>query len=142
VRVIEAVGLRKRYGRGRRAVDAVDGLDLVVPAGGVFGFLGPNGSGKTTTIRCLLGLARPTGGTVRVLGVDPWTRFHEVQRRVGSMIETQALFPGFSGRRNLELLAATYGLPEAAIDVALEQVDLADRAADDLRTYSLGMRHC
>lgn len=67
--VIEIEGLRKEYRRlrGRRSV-AVEGLDLVVPAGGVFGFLGPNGSGKTTTIRCLLGLIRPTAGDISVLG--------------------------------------------------------------------------
>ena len=66
--VIEIEGLRKEYGRGRRRVAAIDGLDLVVPEGGVFGFLGPNGSGKTTTIRCVLGLVRPTRGAVRLLG--------------------------------------------------------------------------
>ena len=68
--VIEIAGLRKEYRPLRRRTQvAVDGLDLEVPAGGVFGFLGPNGSGKTTTIRCLLGLSRPTAGTCRLLGV-------------------------------------------------------------------------
>jgi ABC-2 type transport system ATP-binding protein len=66
--VIEIEGLGKRYRRRARVTAAVDGLDLVVPEGGVFGFLGPNGSGKTTTIRCVLGLARPTAGSVRLLG--------------------------------------------------------------------------
>jgi ABC-2 type transport system ATP-binding protein len=140
VDVIEAVDLRKRYGRGDRAVEAVAGLNFVVPPGGVFGFLGPNGSGKTTTIRCLLGLARPTGGALRVLGVQPWGGFARVQHRVGAMSETQALFPGFSGRRNLELLAGIYGLPGSAIDDVLERVDLTDRAGDLVSTYSLGMR--
>jgi ABC-2 type transport system ATP-binding protein len=139
--VIAIEGLRKEYGRFRApATVAVDGLDLSVPAGGVFGFLGPNGAGKTTTIRNLLGLARPTAGRCRVFGVDTRGEFHRVQRRVGTMIETQALFPGFSGRRNLSLLAGMEGIPESAVDDALDRVGLADRADDRLATYSLGMK--
>lgn len=139
--VIEVTGLRKEYRqrRGHRIV-ALDGLDLSVPAGGVYGFLGPNGSGKTTTIRCLLGLARPTAGGCRVLGADSSSGYASVQHRVGSMIETQALFPGFTGRENLSLLAETAGLRGAAVGETLERVGLADRADDLLRTYSLGMR--
>jgi ABC-2 type transport system ATP-binding protein len=139
--VIEVAGLRKEYRqrRGHRIV-ALDGLDLSVPAGGVFGFLGPNGSGKTTTIRCLLGLARPTAGGCRVLGAHSSSDYASVQHRVGSMIETQALFPGFTGRENLSLLTEMAGLPGSAVDTALERVELATRADDLLRTYSLGMR--
>src|SRR5918995_4068460 len=107
---VQTVGLRKTYRRRRGRQVAVAGLDLKVPAGGVHGFLGPNGSGKTTTIRCLLGLARPTAGTCRVLGADPSRDYARVQGRVGSMIETHALFPGFTGRRNLLLLAEMAGL--------------------------------
>jgi ABC-2 type transport system ATP-binding protein len=106
----------------------------------VFGFLGPNGAGKTTTIRNLLGLARPSAGRCRVFGVDTQREFYRVQRRVGTMIETQALFLGFSGRRNLSLLAGTEGIPESAVDEALERVGLADRADDRVATYSLGMK--
>jgi ABC-2 type transport system ATP-binding protein len=139
--VISLEGLRKEYRRWRGpATVAVDGLDLSVPAGGVFGFLGPNGAGKTTTIRNLLGLARPTAGRCRVFGVDTQREFYRVQRRVGTMIETQALFLGFSGRRNLSLLAGTEGIPESAVDDALQRVGLADRADDRLATYSLGMK--
>ncbi|HKH04788.1 MAG TPA: ABC transporter ATP-binding protein [Acidimicrobiales bacterium] len=139
--VIEVAGLRKEYRQGRRPpVVALDGLDLSVPAGGVHGFLGPNGSGKTTTIRCLLGLARPTAGTCRVLGADPSRDYARVQGRVGSMIETHALFPGFTGRRNPLLLAEMAGLTGAAVEAALDRVDLAARADDLLATYSLGMR--
>jgi ABC-2 type transport system ATP-binding protein len=139
--VISIEGLRKVYRRVRGpATVAVDGLDLSVPAAGVFGFLGPNGAGKTTTIRTLLGLARPSAGHCRVFGFDTQREFHRVQRRVGTMIETQALFPGFSARRNLSLLADTAGIPESAVDQALERVALADRADDRLATYSLGMR--
>src|SRR5947209_13493697 len=101
--VIEIEGLVKEYRRlrGGRTL-AVDGLDLSVPAGGVFGFLGPNGAGKTTTIRCLLGLVRPTAGRCRLLGQDVETGLGRVIGRVGSIVETPALYPRFSGRRNLE----------------------------------------
>jgi ABC-2 type transport system ATP-binding protein len=139
--VISIDGLRKEYRRFRGpATVAVDGLDLSVPVGGVFGFLGPNGAGKTTTIRTLLGLARPSAGGCRIFGVDTQRELHRVQRRIGTMIETQALFLGFSGRRNLSLLAGMEGIGEAAVDEALGRVGLADRADDRLATYSLGMR--
>lgn len=139
--VIEIEGLRKEYRRlrGGRTV-AVDGLDLVVPDGGVFGFLGPNGSGKTTTIRCLLGLATPTGGSCRVFGRDSSTELHHVVPKIGSIVEAPALFATFSGVKNLELLAATYSLPASRIDSVLETVDLADRRKDLVKHYSLGMR--
>src|SRR5687767_9430057 len=102
---IEIVGLRKEYRRtrGGRTV-AVDGLDLEVPVGGVFGFLGPNGSGKTTTMRCLLGLVRPTAGRMFVLGAEVPAALRTVVRRVGSVIETPAMFPTMSARENMLLL--------------------------------------
>jgi ABC-2 type transport system ATP-binding protein len=139
--VIEIRGLRKEYraGRGRRTL-ALDRVDLEVPDCGVFGFLGPNGAGKTTTIRCLLNLARPTDGRCMVLGVDPQVHFERIQRQVGSLIENQALFPAFSGRRNLSHLARLRRLPMTRVDDTLERVGLSDRADDLLRTYSLGMR--
>ena len=139
--VIEIEGLRKDYRSlrgGTRA--AVDGLDLEVPAGGVFGFLGPNGSGKTTTIRCLLGLARPTAGTCRLLGVRTPAHVGQVISRVGAIVESPALFPTMSGRRNLALLARIDGIGTKAIDAVLDRVGLAERADDLVKTYSLGMR--
>ena len=139
--VIEVEGLRKRYRRLRgRDTTAVDGLDLSVPEGGVFGFLGPNGSGKTTTIRCLLGLVRPSGGTCRLLGVDCATELPRVIGRVGSIVETPAFFPSFSGRRNLDLLARLDGIGPQAVHRTLDRVGLAERADDRVKTYSLGMR--
>jgi ABC-2 type transport system ATP-binding protein len=139
--VIEIEGLRKEYRHVRRGTQvAVDGLDLEVPAGGVFGFLGPNGSGKTTTIRCLLGLAQPTAGTCRLLGAVAPRDVGTVIRRVGAIVETPALFPTMSGRRNLALLARAEGIGPATVDRALERVGLAERAGDQVRTYSLGMR--
>jgi ABC-2 type transport system ATP-binding protein len=138
--VIELEGLRKEYRRlrGSRTV-AVDGLDLSVPSGGVFGFLGPNGAGKTTTIRCLLGLVRPSGGRCRLLGREP-ADLHQVIRRVGSIVESPTMYPRFSGRRNLELLARIDGIGPSRVREVLEQVALAERADDLVKTYSLGMK--
>jgi ABC-2 type transport system ATP-binding protein len=138
--VIEVTGLRKSYrhpGRGTRT--AVDGLDLSVPEGGVFGFLGPNGAGKTTTIRCLLGLVALTAGTCRLLGADVG-ELQRVAGRVGSMVETPALFPTMSGRRNLELLGRLHGIGPRRVSEVLERVGLAARADDMVKRYSLGMR--
>jgi ABC-2 type transport system ATP-binding protein len=141
VAVIEIEGLRKDYRRFRgRPVAALDGLDLAVAEGGVFGFLGPHGSGKTTTIRCLLGLARPTAGTCRVLGADSGRQLAGVIRRIGSLVETPGLFPGMSGRRNLALLGRLDGIGPARVDRVLERIGLDDRADDPVRGYSLGMR--
>jgi ABC-2 type transport system ATP-binding protein len=139
--VIEVEGLRKEFRRlrGGRTV-AVAGLDLEVPDGGVFGFLGPNGAGKTTTIRCLLGLVRPDTGSVRLLGTDVTKGLSRVIGKVGSIVEQPALFPRFSGRRNLEILGRIQGRDGAAVDSVLERVGLAERAKDNVRTYSLGMK--
>jgi ABC-2 type transport system ATP-binding protein len=141
--VIEVEGLHKVYVRhkrfGRREAHAVDGLDLSVPEGGVFGFLGPNGSGKTTTIRCLLGLVRATEGRCRILGAEPGD-LASVIGRIGSIVETPLLFPTFSGRRNLRLLADLGGFAGRDVDGPLDRVGLLDRADDQVRTYSLGMR--
>jgi ABC-2 type transport system ATP-binding protein len=139
--VIEVEGLRKEYRRlrGGRTI-AVDGLDLSVPVGGVFGFLGPNGAGKTTTIRCLLGLVRPSGGRLSLLGADVRHDLPSVIGRVGSIVEAPAMFPRFTGRRNLEILARIHGEGGAAIDAALDRVSLTERAKDPVRTYSLGMK--
>jgi len=139
--VIELEQLRKEYRRvrGGRTI-AVDSLDLSVPAGGVFGFLGPNGAGKTTTVRCLLGLVRPSRGRARLLGVDSQRDLSSVIDRVGSIVETPALFPSFSGRRNLSLLGQTIGIGASRVDDVLQLVGLATRADDKVKNYSLGMR--
>lgn len=139
--VIEVEGLRKEYRRlrGARTI-ALDGLDLTVPEGGVFGFLGPNGAGKTTTIRCLLGLARASGGRGRLLGAEVPGGLAGVAGRVGSIVETPAAYPRFSGRTNLELLARVAGVGRSRVREVLEQVGLADRAEDLVKTYSFGMK--
>jgi ABC-2 type transport system ATP-binding protein len=138
--VIEVEGLHKEYRRVRgRTTVAVDGLDLAVPQGGVFAFLGPNGAGKTTTIRCLLGLVRATGGWCRLLGQEP-EDLHRVIGRVGSIVESPTMYPRFSGRRNLELLGRISGIGRARVARVLEEVGLAERADDQVKTYSLGMK--
>jgi ABC-2 type transport system ATP-binding protein len=137
---IEAYNLRKVYRtrQGRHA--AVDGLDLRVPLGGVHGFLGPNGSGKTTTIRMLLGLITADSGYIRVLDHEVPLHLDRVIDRVGAIVEQPKFFPNFSGRKNLNLLATAIGSTRHQVDLVLEDVGLAGRAGDKFRTYSLGMK--
>nr|WP_167203224.1 ATP-binding cassette domain-containing protein [Kribbella shirazensis] len=134
-------GLRKTYRtrRGRRVV-AVRGLDLEVPAGGVHGFLGPNGSGKTTSIRMLLGLVRADAGTMSVLGKPVPARLPEVVGRIGAIVESPKFFPAFTGQKNLELLAEAIGVPRTRVGEVLEQTSLGERGKDRFRSYSLGMK--
>ena len=139
--VIDIVGARKAYRRRRRPPErALDGLDLSVGSGGVHGFLGPNGSGKTTTIRMLLGLVRPDAGELRLLGRPVPDGLPEVIGQVGALVETPLFFPAFSGRLNLRLLADTAGVPATRVEECLEIVGLRERADDRFRGYSLGMK--
>ena len=139
--VIETAGLRKEFhGRKGGLRVAVQNLDLAVPAGGVHGFLGPNGSGKTTTIRMLLGLARPTAGTMALFGRSVPDHLPEVIGRVGAVVESPKFSPNFSGRLNLELLAGAIGAPRGAVDAAVEMVNLTGRDGDRYKSYSLGMK--
>lgn len=128
--------LRKSY-RGR---PAVDGLDLRVPARGVHGFLGPNGSGKTTTIRMLLGLVRPDSGRMRIFGTPVPRQLPAVIGRVGAIVESPKFFPSFTARRNLDLLASAIGAAPAAVDEVLEQTGLAERSREPYKGFSLGMK--
>jgi len=134
-------GLTKRF----HHQVAVDDVDLVVPRGAVYGFLGPNGSGKTTTIRMLLGLVRPTAGTHELLGLAMPDRAAEVLPRVGSLVEGPAFHPYLSGRANLARLdasdrSADTATATARIDTALDRVGLLAAAGKRYRAYSLGMR--
>ena len=138
--VIEATGLRKEF-RSRRGVRvAVEDLDLAVPAGGVHGFLGPNGSGKTTTIRMLLGLALATEGEMRLFGQPVPQLLPSVIDRVGAVVESPKFSPHFTGRQNLTLLARTIGAPAGQVDAAVETVGLTGRDRDRFKSYSLGMK--
>ncbi len=141
--VVEVAGARKTYRRFRKPPQrAVDGLDLTVGEGGVHGFLGPNGSGKTTTIRLLLGLVRADAGSgpITLLGRRVPDELPDVVNEVGALVETPQFFPSFSGRRNLEILARVAGLPDARVDEALARVALTGRADDRVKAYSLGMK--
>jgi ABC-2 type transport system ATP-binding protein len=138
---LATAGLTKRFG----AQTAVDGIDLDVPEGAVYGFLGPNGSGKTTTIRMALGLVRPTAGTVTLLGRPMPGDLGEVLPRVGALVEGPAFHPYLSGRANLARLDAAdrYADPRTSgrrIDDALDRVGLLHAGAKRYRAYSLGMR--
>jgi ABC-2 type transport system ATP-binding protein len=132
--LIETERLTKRYGHRL----AVDGLDLRVRRGEVYGFLGPNGAGKTTTLRVLLGLVRPTSGTVRVLDAPPGRP--AALARIGSLVEEPGFYPYLSGRDNLRVLASYAAVPSGRVDEVLEVVRLGSRAADRFGTYSLGMK--
>ncbi|MFJ7331796.1 ATP-binding cassette domain-containing protein [Streptomyces sp. NPDC101116] len=140
--VIATRALTKRYRGGQLAVD---GLDLTVPAGSVFGFLGPNGSGKTTTIRMLMGLIEPTSGTARVLGQPMPRATRAVLPHVGALIEGPALYGFLSGRDNLARYdsadpAADPRTRRARVAAALDRVGLTAAAGKKARAYSLGMK--
>ena len=138
---VETVGLTKRFGQQV----AVDGIAMSVPQGSVYGFLGPNGSGKTTTIRMLLGLVEPTAGRRSLLGLPMPHGAGDALPRVGSLVEGPAFHPYLSGRSNLARLDAADLLadPRTAgrrIDAALDRVGLLAAAGKRYRAYSLGMR--
>ncbi|WP_152360698.1 ABC transporter ATP-binding protein [Microlunatus speluncae] len=134
-------GLTKRFGRQL----AVDDVDLVVPAGATYGFLGPNGSGKTTTIRMLLDLIRPTAGSHRLFGLPMPQSSRAVLKRVGALVEGPAFHPYLSGRSNLIRLdaadrSADPRTSDRRVDAALDRVGLLGAAGKKYRAYSLGMR--
>ncbi len=135
---VEARELTKRY----HGVSAVDRIELAVGPGEIYGFLGPNGTGKTTTMRMLLGLVRPDAGSIRLFGRDPRTDVLAALRGVAGIIEEPRLYPYLSGRANLEMLVDydRGGEGRATIDEVLETVELRDRAADRVSEYSQGMR--
>lgn len=138
---IATKGLTKRFG----GVAAVDAVDLAVPSGSVFGFLGPNGSGKTTTIRILLGLINPSAGSWELLGKAMPGAASVALPRVGALIEGPAFYPWLSGADNLARLDAAgpdgqRSSRRTRIDEALSRVGLTAAAGKKYRAYSLGMR--
>jgi ABC-2 type transport system ATP-binding protein len=138
--VIRAQGLTKHYG----ATVAVDRIDLEVGAGEIVGILGPNGSGKTTTILMLLGLTEPSAGKAEVAGFDPLRAPLEVKRRVGYLPDQVGFYDGLSARDNLAYTARLAGLPrreiDARFDAAMIRVGLPDVGRDRVATFSRGMR--
>src|SRR6185503_3348106 len=124
--------LTKRF--GRRA--AVDRLTMRVEWGDIYGFLGPNGAGKSTTLRMLLGLVRPTSGTIKFsVRASNW-EYLRARSRIGAIIETPAFYENFSARRNLQLLASlSGGVKSTRVEEVLEIVDLRDRARDPVKVF-------
>jgi len=156
---VEATGLTKVFEKGRRTVwqrltrqpdrrerfVAVNGIDLRVERGEIFGVLGPNGAGKTTTLRMLATLLEPTGGEVRVLGIDVKRDPRAVRAKLGAMLSGErSLYWKLTARENLEYFAALYHVPpkeqRARIDASLAAVKLMDRADDYVERFSTGMR--
>jgi len=132
---VEVRGLTKTFGR----VTAVRGMSFTAPAGKVTGFLGPNGSGKTTTLRVVLGLVRPDAGAALIGGV-PYSRLARPRRTVGALLEASGFHPGRRARDHLLVLADAAGIPRARVDEVLGQVGLAAAADRRVREFSLGMR--
>src|SRR4051794_124944 len=137
VLAVDAVDVTKRYG----SLVAVDGITVRVAQGEVYGVLGPNGAGKTTFLRMLFGLIRPDSGTIELFGRSWASHGTRSLDGVAGFIESPRFYPGLSGRRNLQLLAALDGgVAKSRIDEVLEVVDLAGRARDKVGGYSFGMR--
>lgn len=137
VAILQTEGLTKHFG----GFKAVDDLNLDVQEGDLYGFLGPNGSGKTTSMRMILRLIRPTAGRVLMFGDDVRTHFIGIMERVGALVELPAYYPYLSAVKNLEILRlASGGVPASRIPEILETVGLAPRMHDRVGTYSQGMR--
>jgi ABC-2 type transport system ATP-binding protein len=135
--ILRTTGLAKRFGK----LEAVKDLSIELRRGEVFGFLGPNGAGKSTTVGMILGLVRPTAGSIELFGRDATADRWAALRRVGAMIEEPAFYSYLSGWDNLEVLArATGDIPRSRITEVLERVNLSDRAGDRCGHYSMGMK--
>jgi len=133
---IEVEGLSRTFNSRR----AVDDISFTVEAGEIFGFLGHNGAGKTTSIRMLTGQLRPTSGHARVAGCNIITEQRRLKPLIGVVSETQNLYERMSARENLTFAARLYGTGNKRIDDALDQVGLLDRANDNVQQYSNGMK--
>ncbi|HKO96832.1 MAG TPA: ABC transporter ATP-binding protein [Pyrinomonadaceae bacterium] len=133
---IEVTGLSRTF----KNLHAVADISFTVDAGEIFGFLGHNGAGKTTSIRMLTGQLRPTAGSARVAGCDVVTERQRLKPLIGVVSENQNLYERMSGRENLALAARLYGAGSKRIDEALDQVGMLDRAGDYVRDYSNGMK--
>ena len=137
---VETRGLTRDFGSFR----AVDGIDLAVPAGSFYGFLGPNGAGKSTTIKCLTGLLKPSGGTMRILGIDPLADPVAVKRRIGVVPEDLALFDRLTAEETLMFVSQVHGIePDVAKSRSadlLALMDLKSAGTTLVTDFSHGMR--
>ncbi len=131
--VLSISNLTKHFGR----IKAVNGLNLEVRRGQVFGMLGPNGSGKTTTLGMLTGVVNPTSGDFSWFGHPPT---HQIRKKIGAVLEHPIFYPYLSGQKNLELNAMIKACPPENIPNVLELVELTARKDDKYKTYSLGMK--
>ena len=132
---LEARRLTKTF----RSVRAVTELSFTAQAGLVTGFLGPNGSGKTTTLKMILGLVRPDSGQALIDG-RPYTELRSPRRTIGATLETTGFHPGRTGRNHLRVIADSAGISRTRVDEVLDQVQLTDAAGRRVRGYSLGMK--
>ncbi|TCS95836.1 ABC transporter ATP-binding protein [Hazenella coriacea] len=136
VNVIETNQLTRNFGK-RISVNAID---LKVPQGEIYGFLGPNGAGKTTTIRMLLGLIKPSSGSVRIFGKDLSKHRQSILKRVGSLVESPSFYGHLSGFENLKVVATILGVSQKRITEVLKMVRLEKDAHRKAKQYSLGMK--
>lgn len=135
--MIETNQLTKRY----KDHDAVHRVSLSVPKGSIYGFIGPNGAGKSTTMKLLLGLIKPSGGSIRLLGKEMNQKSRlDILRETGSLIEAPSCYGHLTGQENLEIVAELKGIPKSDIDRVLEVVQLTQYRRQKVKQYSLGMR--
>ncbi|MEN2767436.1 ABC transporter ATP-binding protein [Ornithinibacillus xuwenensis] len=134
--IVETKKLTKRFGKEYAVAD----LEMKIPRGEIYGFLGPNGAGKTTTIRMLLGLMKPTAGSVQVFGKDLRKDRINILNKVGSLVENPSYYPHLTANENLEALRKIYGVPKTRIAEVLEIVRLSDVGNKKVKGFSLGMK--
>ncbi|HLS09098.1 ABC transporter ATP-binding protein [Lentibacillus sp.] len=134
--VIQTNNLVKQFGRDK----AVDNISLAIPEGEVYGFLGPNGAGKTTTIRMLLGLMKPTSGSIHIFNQDLNKERIDILKHVGSLVENPSYYPHLTAKENLEVIRKIYQVSKSRIGDVLEVVRLQDVADKKVKAFSLGMK--
>lgn len=134
--IVETKHLTKSFGKEK----AVSNLEMKIPKGEIYGFLGPNGAGKTTTIRMLLGLMRPTSGSVQLFGKDMKNNRIEILKNVGSLVENPSYYPHLTAKENLEASRKILNVPKKRIDEVLQQVRLHGVANKKVKGFSLGMK--
>ncbi|WP_066190145.1 ABC transporter ATP-binding protein [Gracilibacillus timonensis] len=134
--IVETKRLTKKFGKEMAVAD----LEMNIPKGEIYGFLGPNGAGKTTTIRMLLGLMRPTYGSIQLFGKDLKKERIDILKRVGSLVENPSYYPHLTARENLEAIRKILDVPKKRIDDVLDLVRLQGAANKKVKGFSLGMK--
>src|SRR3990170_688465 len=134
--IIETANLSKRFGKTL----AVDNISFRVEQGQVYGFLGPNGSCKTTTIGMIVGITTPTSGDISLFGGASASDLHRARRRIGGTLEQPNFYPYLTGRENLKVVAAIKGHGGKAVESVLKTVDMSERADKEFKRFSLGMK--